>query len=295
MVEAKFMKLLDHSKILLRKQWLYGIVDDFVTKQLPHNMTWGLSLLYALEHKGDRALTSTQGELAHALAVLVSTVSQSFIAFSDILELHKKLLELSGGINRIFELEDFLHAAQRNTVVSSNTISAASEEIISFNEVDIIAPSQKLLARKFSCNVVPGKSLLLTGPNGSGKSYIFRVLRGPMVSGRVTKPSEGMFHVPQHPYTSLGTLEDQVICPLSREEAEMKVLSLHKSGNKSSASVLLDDHLEKILENVRLVYLLERERWDSTPNWEDALSLGQQQRLGMARLFFSGSFVFPSS
>jgi hypothetical protein len=61
MVEAKFMKLLDHSKILLRKQWLYGIVDDFVIKRLPHNMTWGLSLLYALEHKGDRALTSTQG------------------------------------------------------------------------------------------------------------------------------------------------------------------------------------------------------------------------------------------
>lgn len=61
MVEAKFVKLINHSKILLRKQWLYGIVDDFVTKQLPHNVTWGLSLLYALEHKGDRALTSTQG------------------------------------------------------------------------------------------------------------------------------------------------------------------------------------------------------------------------------------------
>ena len=61
MVEAKFMKLLDNSKILLREKWLYCIVDDFVTKQLPHNVTWGISLLYALEHKGDRALTSTQG------------------------------------------------------------------------------------------------------------------------------------------------------------------------------------------------------------------------------------------
>jgi hypothetical protein len=60
------------------------------------------------------------GELAHALAVLVSTVSQSFIAFSDILELHKKLLELSGGINRIFKLEDFLHAAQRSKSIGSD-------------------------------------------------------------------------------------------------------------------------------------------------------------------------------
>ncbi|RLM98140.1 hypothetical protein C2845_PM06G09630 [Panicum miliaceum] len=288
MVEAKFVKLLDHSKILLRKQWLYGIVDDFVTKQLPHNVTWGLSLLYALEHKGDRALTSTQGELAHALRFLASVVSQSFIAFGDILELHKKFLELSGGINRIFELEELTRAAQRNTMVSSNAINAASEGIISFHEVDIVTPSQKLLASKLSCNVVQGKSLLLTGPNGSGKSSIFRVLRDlwPTFSGKVIKPSEGMFHVPQRPYTSLGTLRDQIIYPLSREEAEMKVLSLQQAGNSSSASVLLDDHLKTILENVRLVYLLEREGWDSTPNWEDVLSLGEQQRLGMARLFF---------
>uniref|UniRef100_A0A0D9WBV5 ABC transporter domain-containing protein n=1 Tax=Leersia perrieri TaxID=77586 RepID=A0A0D9WBV5_9ORYZ len=288
MVEAKFMKLLNHSKILLRKQWLYGIVDDFVTKQLPHNVTWGLSLLYALEHKGDRALTSTQGELAHALRFLASVVSQSFIAFGDILELHKKFLELSGGINRIFELEELLRVAQRDTFVPSDAISAASEEIISFHEVDIVTPSHKLLASKLSCNVVQGKSLLLTGPNGSGKSSIFRVLRDlwPVSSGRVTKPSNGMFHVPQRPYTSLGTLRDQIIYPLSREEAEMKISSLHGAGNRSSATDLLDDHLKTILVNVRLVYLLEREGWDSASNWEDVLSLGEQQRLGMARLFF---------
>ncbi|XP_047095788.1 ABC transporter D family member 1-like [Lolium rigidum] len=288
MVEAKFMKLQNHSKVLLRKQWLYGIVDDFVTKQLPHNVTWGLSLLYALEHKGDRALTSTQGELAHALRFLASVVSQSFVAFGDILELHKKFLELSGGINRIFELEEVLHAAQRDTPVPSSAISTASEEIISFHEVDIVTPSQKLLASKLSCNVVQGKSLLLTGPNGTGKSSVFRVLRDlwPAFSGRVTKPSEGMFHVPQSPYTSLGTLRDQVIYPLSREEAEMKILSLYKDGNRASAPELLDDHLKTVLVNVRLVYLLEREGWDSTPNWEDILSLGEQQRLGMARLFF---------
>uniref|UniRef100_A0A0D9ZT81 ABC transporter domain-containing protein n=1 Tax=Oryza glumipatula TaxID=40148 RepID=A0A0D9ZT81_9ORYZ len=285
-VEAKFMKLLDHSKILLRKQWLYGIVDDFVTKQLPHNVTWGLSLLYALEHKGDRALTSTQGELAHALRFLASVVSQSFIAFGDILDLHKKFLELSGGINRIFELEELLRVSQRDTFVPSDATSA--EETISFHEVDIVTPSQKLLASKLSCNVVQGKSLLLTGPNGSGKSSIFRVLRDlwPVCSGRVTKPSDGMFHVPQRPYTSLGTLRDQIIYPLSREEAEMKICSLYNDGNGSSASNLLDDHLKTILVNVRLIYLLEREGWDSTSNWEDVLSLGEQQRLGMARLFF---------
>ncbi|WVZ67270.1 hypothetical protein U9M48_016375 [Paspalum notatum var. saurae] len=287
MIEAKFTTWLNHSKVLLRKKWLYGIFDDFVTKQLPHNVTWGLSMLYALEHKGDRALTSTQGELAHALRFLASVVSQSFIAFGDILELHKKFLELSGGINRIFELEELLQASQSNPVVPSNAINAASEETISFHGVNIVTPSQKLLASQLSCDVSQGKSLLVTGPNGSGKSSIFRVLRGlwPISSGRLAKPSEGIFNVPQRPYTCLGTLRDQIIYPFSREEAELKMLS-YETSDKSTASKMLDDHLKTILENVRLVYLLEREGWDATPNWEDILSLGEQQRLGMARLFF---------
>lgn len=41
--------------------------------------------------------------------------------------------------------------------------------------------------------------------------------------------------------------------------------------------------MKTILESVRLSYLLEREEvgWDANLNWEDVLSLGEQQRLGM--------------
>lgn len=46
---------------------------------------------------------------------------------------------------------------------------------------------------------------------------------------------------------------------------------------------VLDMHLGIILQHVRLNYLLEREEggWDANLNWEDILSLGEQQRLGM--------------
>ncbi|KAK9726045.1 hypothetical protein RND81_05G186600 [Saponaria officinalis] len=303
MVEFKFEKLLNHSLLLIKKKWLYGILDDFITKQLPHNVTWGLSLLYALEHKGDRSLASTQGDLAHALRFLASVVSQSFLAFGDILELHKKFLELSGGINRILELEEFLDAAQSDDITSTllecEGNSSQSEDLISFSDVDIITPSQKLLARRLSCDVVPGKSLLVTGPNGSGKSSVFRVLRGlwPIVSGRLVKPSQlydkgiefdcGIFVVPQRPYTCLGSLRDQIIYPLSREEAEIRAIYRCQGLRPSSATNLLDMQLETILENVKLTYLLEREGGlGANLNWEDVLSLGEQQRLGMARLFF---------
>ncbi|KAL5567415.1 hypothetical protein UlMin_030579 [Ulmus minor] len=306
MVESKFGELLDHSLILLKKKWLFGVLDDFITKQLPHNVTWGLSLLYAMEHKGDRALISTQGELAHALRFLASVVSQSFLAFGDILELHRKFLELSGGINRIFELEEFLNAAQSGDFGAASQLPSKrrdhySEDAITFSEVDIVTPAQKLLARQLTCDMVPGKSLLVTGPNGSGKSSVFRVLRGlwPIMSGRLSQPSQhvneemgslsGVFYVPQRPYTCLGTLRDQIIYPLSEKEAKLKALKFYREGEISAETTnVLDEYLKTILENVRLNYLLERADggWDANLNWEDILSLGEQQRLGMARLFF---------
>lgn len=80
------------------------------------------------------------------------------------------------------------------------------------------------------------------GPNGSGKSSIFRVLRDlwPIVSGRLVKPSEGVFHVPQRPYTSLGTLRDQIIYPLSRDEAEQRMLTLFNAGKILLSEILVD-------------------------------------------------------
>nr|GMC66092.1 ABC transporter D family member 1 [Ipomoea batatas] len=298
MVESRFKELLHHSALLLKKKWLFGIIDEFITKQLPHNVTWGLSLLYAVEHKGNRALTSTQGELAHALRFLASVVSQSFLAFGDILELHRKFVELSGGINRIFELEELLDAAQNDEPAGVPASPSSSEDVISFSGMNIITPAQQLLARKLTCDIMPGKSLLVTGPNGSGKSSIFRVLRGlwPVVSGNLVRPGQqlnsgfgcGVFYVPQRPYTCLGTLRDQIIYPLSREEAKRRALALILDDQEATGSqIILDSYLKTILERVKLLYLLEREGgWDTNQNWEDILSLGEQQRLGMARLFF---------
>lgn len=81
---------------------------------------------------------------------------------------------------------------------------------------------------------------LFQGPNGSGKSSIFRVLRGlwPVVDGRLIIPNQqidsesgcNLFYVPQRPYTCLGTLRDQIIYPLSSDEAEKRALHMTKDG-----------------------------------------------------------------
>ena len=41
-------------------RWLYSVADDFFTKQLPHNVTWGLTVLYALDASKDLTSVSAQ-------------------------------------------------------------------------------------------------------------------------------------------------------------------------------------------------------------------------------------------
>lgn len=47
--------------------------------------------------------------------------------------------------------------------MSSEASDAPAQDIISFSKVDIITPSQKLLARCLTCDIEQGKSLLVTG------------------------------------------------------------------------------------------------------------------------------------
>lgn len=341
-VSSHFEAVLAHAKVLLRKRWLFGIADEFISKQLPHNVTWLLSLLYALDHP-EGAAPTVQGQLAHDLRFLASVVSQSFLAFGDLLELYRKFLEITGGITRVAELDELLTAAQqpgdsdsgatqggtsREYAEGAQLVRSMSQELkgdeIAFRDVDVVTPTQKLLARKLTATVRPGQSLLVTGPNGSGKSSLFRVLGGlwPLADGSIAKPGSGpicatafggnrpdsreafvgltrdIFYVPQRPYCALGTLRDQIIYPLSREDAvaklelesggEIRAADVHAGSGPPDASLAaLDRRLRSILEDVRLVYLLDREgSWDAAANWEDMLSLGEQQRLGMARLFF---------
>ena len=75
---------------------------------------------------------------------------------------------------------------------------------------------------------------------------MFRALRGlwPIVDGQLVKPchnvndvaeaesgcGNGILYIPQKPYTCLGTLCDQIIYPLSHEQAEKRALSLYQQG-----------------------------------------------------------------
>ena len=80
-----------------------------------------------------------------------------------------------------------------------------------------------------------------------------------------------MCFLPQQPYLPLGDLNDVMSYPLVDKRID-------------------DDEMRALLSSVGLEYLLEREAEQdaagSLRDWDASLSLGEKQRLSLARLFF---------
>ena len=145
-----------------------------------------------------------------------------------------------------------------------------------FVDVPILSPNGDVLVPKMNFEIKPGMNLLITGPNGCGKSSMFRIMGElwPLTGGTVYKPPQDkIFYIPQRPYLPNGTLRDQMIYPHTLEQSQ-------ELGHT-------DEDLFKILEVVKLAYLVDREGgWDKENDWNDVLSGGEKQRMAMGRLIY---------
>ena len=221
-IEEHFARFLRHLRRTALIRWAHGAADEFFSRQLPHNITWVLTLLYALDFPGDRASDQVQGAMVHNMRYLASIVTNTFVSFGDILSLHKRFVELAGGVSRVVQLRDALSSAalagramKRNS--TQHLVRDAGDDV-ALRGVHVVTPQGATLARKLSVAVRKGQGLLITGPNGAGKTAIVRVLAGlwPIVSGHVSRPNVAkglrseLFFVPQKPYTTPGTFRDQV-------------------------------------------------------------------------------------
>ncbi|EDQ89564.1 uncharacterized protein MONBRDRAFT_8117 [Monosiga brevicollis MX1] len=106
-----FDRCIAHTELLNKQELWYNVADNWVVKQMPSIVTWGLSLLYA-RHVSPTAAYQLDvvqgGELGHNLRYVASAVSHVFLAFGELLQLYKHLQKLSGYAKRLTELEDML-------------------------------------------------------------------------------------------------------------------------------------------------------------------------------------------
>jgi putative ATP-binding cassette transporter len=129
-------------------------------------------------------------------------------------------------------------------------------------------PSMRVICQGLDLRVSDGMRLLIVGPSGCGKSSLLRGLAGLWTRGNGSvECCEGSLFVPQKPYMTQGTLRQQLLFPRQTD---------------TSAS---DDALLKVLGIVNLSDLSARcGGFDTVHQWQDFLSLGEQQRLAFARV-----------
>lgn len=311
-LNSAFDRLYSHSKGIFTKQASLGVFDSWLVKYGATMIGYAVVAVPVFGSVGVRAYGANAGATDESRSSITRDyVRNSHIlinlarAIGQVILLYKNFTQLAGYTARVAELREVLirciraqrqenaSGTQRQTVTTTTNAdgvviekleegahsdSSSKYEIadhIEFKGVKIVSPDQVTLLTDLTFQVVPGMNLLIVGPNGSGKSSLFRVLSGlwPLQVGHVIRPAPNdMFYIPQRPYLTAGTLRQQLLYPHSEEQM--------------AARGITDAKLAELMDQVELKYLLTREGWDKEQDWGETLSMGEQQRIAMARLFY---------
>ncbi|MBR0648140.1 ABC transporter ATP-binding protein/permease [Roseomonas terrae] len=159
-----------------------------------------------------------------------------------------------------------LAADPEQTTISMEETKEGEPERLELDQLEIALADGTTVIAGASATIEPGERVLIKGESGSGKSTLFRAIGGlwPWGGGRIiTPPREAMAFLPQRPYVPLGTLSGTLTYPSSAESFDK-------------------DKQVDVLERVGLGHLTDQLEDDQ--RWDRVLSLGEQQRLAMARL-----------
>ena len=283
----------------LWKEWAFGLLNQYFIEDVPDNINL-VAQFAALEEVSTAASGANALNAVGNQQLIDLGIERMFESFSKLLEFGPKVAKISGFVHRIYDIHfemEALKNGEQYAKMEKLGLPIVRAEVnaneIEFANIDIVTPKGLCLAQDLNVRVTKGNALMVTGPNACGKSSLSRVLGdlwptfpGSKANGSslLAKPSGpdptkkfmGVFLVPQRMYMADGTLADQVTYPLRiKKEDRTK------------------EDEAKMFEQLKLVgieYLVARNEkdggWDAKNNWENVFSLGEQQRMGMARLFY---------
>lgn len=187
-------------------------------------------------------------------------------ALSFFISTYRTLADWRAVVARLDGFEESIRSAtelaSRQDMVR---LTPSPAKAIDIKELTLQLPDGKPLVTADGFSVKSGERVLVTGPSGSGKSTLFRALAGiwPFGKGTITVPANAsLMMLPQRPYFPVGSLKGAIAYP----------------GSEDAFS---ESALHDTLRAVGLPELVTR--LDEQGHWNRTLSLGEQQRLGVAR------------
>ena len=190
---------------------------------------------------------------------------------------YRSIAEWSAIIARLEGFEQAMAAGRAAAVTppSVEVVSRGAGAEFAIDRLDVRLPGGEPIVAAEHIAFPAGERVLVTGPSGSGKSTLFRAIAGiwPFGSGRVIVPEGAkVMLVPQRPYFPLATLAAAV-------------------GYPAQAGTFDDGRVAEALVAVGLPELVAR--LGEEAHWNRMLSLGEQQRLAIARaLLHAPDYLF---
>ena len=197
-------------------------------------------------------------------------------ALSFFINVYRTIAEWRAVIERLAGFDRSVRTAQAiATAPPVITIAAGETSAVSVKDLAVRLPNGAPLVSAADLTITGGERVLVTGPSGSGKSTLFRALAGiwPFGSGNVVVPANAkVMMLPQRPYFPIAPLAAAIVYPA-------------EPGTFDIARVT------DVIRAVGLPSLVDRIAEET--HWNRMLSLGEQQRLGIARaILHAPDFLF---
>jgi len=186
-------------------------------------------------------------------------------ALSVFIDVYRQFAEWAAVVERLAGFDRAIDDTRKMAAASDVAVTTAgARDGIALDALALELPDGKPLVAAHDIRL-DGRHTLVTGPSGAGKSTLFRAIAGlwPFGRGEVRIPDGARVMIlPQRPYFPVGTLAAAIAYPA-------------EPGAFDAAQVA------ETLRAVGLPALAERLHEEA--HWNRILSLGEQQRLGIAR------------